>query len=412
MNTLRFLHTSDWHLGRSFAGVDRSTDFASFLTWLLGVIDAKNIDVLLVAGDIFDTTMPSTEAQRLYYDFLRRLANTHLKACVITAGNHDSQRFLSAPKGLLQAFRVYIAGDEIKDEAIVLKDDEGIPYAGIAAVPWLREGMLFRTAENLSDPDRSQRWKSGIQSRYQAVRKELEDLLGPKKVPMVAMGHLFVTNQDTPNSDVYVGSLRNVPSSVFGSWDYIALGHIHTPMQLKDTSVPTYYCGSPLRLDFGDKSIKQVIVGEFDGTKLASIEKLAVPQPRDLLRIESDTIEGLTENIQVTAQNHLEAIVECVLTGSCIHRQELLDAVETAIKGTSLHVAAIRLVLPEKTHSEGTAEQDQKTAKDPANKEAIFQALLDEKKVPEADKPLLLSTLKDVFADVTVNRQQEESPTA
>lgn len=92
---VRIFHTSDWHLGRQTADVDRTEDFRSFLTWLLGQISERRPDVLLIAGDIFDTTMPSSDAQRLYYDFLTKASQTALRAVVVTAGNHDSLRFFA-----------------------------------------------------------------------------------------------------------------------------------------------------------------------------------------------------------------------------------------------------------------------------------------------------------------------------
>ena len=131
---IRILHTSDWHLGRTLADVDRSADFASFLDWLVGILVERRPDVLLVAGDVFDTTMPSTAAQRLYYDFLRKASETSVKAVVITAGNHDSARFLGAARPLLEGCRVFVAGDDPEEQAFVVEDESGMPILGVAAV--------------------------------------------------------------------------------------------------------------------------------------------------------------------------------------------------------------------------------------------------------------------------------------
>lgn len=408
MTAFRFLHTSDWHLGRTFSGIDRNSDFQSFLAWLLQIIEEKAIDVLLVAGDIFDTTMPSTDAQRLYYDFLRRISDTHLKACVITAGNHDSQRFLSAPKDLLAAFRIYIAGDAVKDEAIVLRDTDGKAYAAIAAVPWLKEGLLFQTEENLADEERGKRWEKGVAARYAAVHKALREELGTAQVPMIAMGHLFVTNKATPNADLYVGSLRNIPASAFGAWDYIALGHIHTPLHLSDAPSPTYYCGSPLKLDFGDNSPKQVLIGTFAENQLKEIEKIPVPQPRALLQLQAASIEELTKKISQAALEHPSAIVECILTGHADQRQTLLDAVEKAVKNTSLNVAAIRLCPTETIPAEANIVQENRAVKD-LEKEQIFHALLQKNGVPAEEQPKLFNALLDVYEETSIDQAQEES---
>ena len=138
--SIRVLHTSDWHLGKTLADVDRTSDYRAFLNWLIGIIEVRSIDVLLVAGDIFDTTMPSADAQRLYYSFLTEAAKTNLRQIVITAGNHDSQRFLRAPRELLSVVRTFVAGSTAEKEVCVIRDKDGAPLLGIAAVPYLSEG--------------------------------------------------------------------------------------------------------------------------------------------------------------------------------------------------------------------------------------------------------------------------------
>ena len=132
---IRILHTADWHLGKRLADTDRTEDFRQFLDWLLELIEAQRIDVLLLSGDVFDTTMPATDAQRLYYEFLSRAARSRLFKTIITAGNHDSQRFLSAPKALLGVMNCVIAGETPDEEALIVHDRSGRPVLGVAAVP-------------------------------------------------------------------------------------------------------------------------------------------------------------------------------------------------------------------------------------------------------------------------------------
>nr|NJM04751.1 exonuclease subunit SbcD [Desulfobacula sp.] len=92
---MKFLHTSDWHIGRSLYGRKRYDEFSAFLDWLAGFIEARGMDALLVAGDIFDTGTPSNRAQELYYGFLRRVSASCCRHVVIIAGNHDSPSFLN-----------------------------------------------------------------------------------------------------------------------------------------------------------------------------------------------------------------------------------------------------------------------------------------------------------------------------
>ena len=107
---LTVLHTSDWHLGRRLYGKPRYTEFRAFLAWLLQAIREQAVDVLVVAGDVFDTTAPSNQAQNLYYDFLSQVCQTCCRHVIIVAGNHDSPSFLEAPKQLLKSFNIHIIG--------------------------------------------------------------------------------------------------------------------------------------------------------------------------------------------------------------------------------------------------------------------------------------------------------------
>ncbi len=100
---MKLLHTSDWHLGRSLYDKKRYDEFEAFLNWLILFIADNKIDLLLVAGDIFDSSTPSNRAQELYYRFLGQIKDTGCRHVVITGGNHDSPTFLDAPKNLLGA---------------------------------------------------------------------------------------------------------------------------------------------------------------------------------------------------------------------------------------------------------------------------------------------------------------------
>ena len=253
---MRIFHSADWHIGKGLGNIDRTDDFRVFFKDLLAMIAERQPDVLLISGDVFDTSMPANSAQRLYYDFMRSLEGTSVRATIVTAGNHDSQRFLEAPRALLETPRCYVAGDTVESQTFVLRDDDGAPYLAVAAVPYLREGDVRRGTMDDTDADRAQRFEAGVRAHYDAVHSLLMDELKGARVPLVAMGHLFVTGSKMkPNSDpvesdgsVYVGTLRNVTADAFGdTWDYVALGHIHHGQEVK-AKVPMRYSGSPVAL--------------------------------------------------------------------------------------------------------------------------------------------------------------------
>ncbi len=134
---MRFLHTSDWHIGKTLYGQRRYDEFAAFLDWLVQIVERERIDALLVPGDIFDTTTPSNRSMSLYYSFLSRISSSSCRHVVITAGNHDSPTFLDAPKELLRSMAIHVVGSvppTISDEVIILNDLQGEPEAIICAV--------------------------------------------------------------------------------------------------------------------------------------------------------------------------------------------------------------------------------------------------------------------------------------
>ncbi|MDU9047807.1 MAG: exonuclease subunit SbcD [Candidatus Electrothrix sp. Rat3] len=131
--SLRILHTSDWHIGRTLYGRRRYDEFAAFFNWLYDTIVEQQVDILLVAGDVFHTTTPSNRAQQLYYDFLCRVAASSCRHLVVTAGNHDSPTFLSAPRELLRALNIHVLAalpSSPVEEVLVLKNQAGDYLSG------------------------------------------------------------------------------------------------------------------------------------------------------------------------------------------------------------------------------------------------------------------------------------------
>ena len=137
---MRLLHTSDWHLGRTLCGERRDATFKAFLDWLLELIDARAIDTLLIAGDIFDSAMPPISAQNQYYEFLAALrTRTACRNVIIVSGNHDSALFLDAPGALLNALNIRVIGraaENPEDSVVAVTDSKGATEAVVCAVPF------------------------------------------------------------------------------------------------------------------------------------------------------------------------------------------------------------------------------------------------------------------------------------
>ena len=139
---MKIIHTADWPIGQRLHERSRLDEHEQFLDWLLNTIQEHNVELLLVSGDIFDTSLPSAEATNLYYRFLYRLFDETDAYAVITAGNHDSARHLEAPREFLEMGRIYVVGlaDEPAKCVVTLPRDN--PRVAVAAVPFLSESDL------------------------------------------------------------------------------------------------------------------------------------------------------------------------------------------------------------------------------------------------------------------------------
>ena len=185
---MRVLHTSDWHLGRSLFGQKRYEEFSAFLDWLARTLQEKEVDVLVVSGDIFDSGTPSNRAQRLYYDFLRQVYLSSCRHVVITAGNHDSPSMLGASREILQVLDVHVVGNLPEDpaeEIKVLRDAQGKVALIVCAVPFLRDADMRLVEEGESSGDKENKMQEAIRRHYAQVLEEaaaLRDRLAPDSV--------------------------------------------------------------------------------------------------------------------------------------------------------------------------------------------------------------------------------------
>lgn len=431
---LRVLHTSDWHLGRELAETDRTADFRAMLDWLLGVIRERGIDVLLVAGDVFDTPMPPSSAQKLYFDFLAEAAETDLLGVVVAAGNHDSQRFLSAPSELLAAVRCAVSSETAEGEAAVVRDADGRAVLGVAAVPYLREGDVRGSSAEMDEADRARLWEAGVAARYADVRDRLRLALQdePAMPPLVAMGHLFVTGArpsagllrrspaaaiaaiaaaDAPDSggaagssafdpSHYVGSLRNVGAQVFGSgWAYAALGHIHEAQAVKapGAGYEVRYSGAPLALDFTHEHYRhQVVLAEIAPDGRTALEAIDVPQPR-LVKTLRGGLDALLAGIAEAGRASPGAIVACVAERAvaAANRRVLVKALDDAARQAKV------ILGPVVAASQGAAREEQAPLKrlDDITPLEVFEDVLGAAEAAQAGDPQRRARLLALFAE-------------
>jgi exonuclease SbcD len=400
MAGMKILHTSDWHLGRSLYGRKRYSEFAAFLDWLADCIRQQEIDVLLVAGDIFDTATPSNKAQQLYYRFLCTVAGSCCRHIVVIGGNHDSPSFLNAPRELLRTLNVHVVGaitDDFNDEIVVLQDSSNEPEAVVCAVPYLRDRDIRTAAAGETIAEKGEKLAEGIRSHYRevcALAEQQRRKLG--NIPLLAMGHLFTSGSRTVEDDgvreLYVGSLAHVGADGFPDCiDYLALGHLHVPQRV-GSSDHIRYCGSPIAMGFGEANQrKRVIQIEFTGTQPA-VEEIFVPCFQPLVRL-SGSLQDIVEGIGELKNEQSNSWLEIEYTGAEIVGN-LREQIEEALLESDMEVRRIKnRRMVERVIN--TINQDETL--DDLNEQDVFDRCLDTFEVPDGEREELTRSYNEIL---------------
>jgi DNA repair protein SbcD/Mre11 len=406
---MKILHTSDWHMGRTLYGRKRYEEFENFLTWLAESIQKNEIDALLVAGDVFDTSAPSNRAQELYYRFLCRVAASSCRHVVVIAGNHDSPSFLNAPRELLKALDVHVVGsssESLEDEVLVLRSELNAPELIVCAVPYLRDRDIRVAEAGESVEDKERKLLAGIRSHYAEVASFAEqkrEELGVD-IPIVAMGHLFTAGGQTVDGDgvreLYVGSLAHVTAGIFpASFDYLALGHLHVPQKVNGLET-IRYSGSPLPMGFGEakqqKSVCLVVFNHEKGQgKPPSVQLIDVPVFQKLERVKGDW-ESISSRMLELSATDFQGWVEVIYEGEEVIG-DLRERLETAVSGTGVEILRIknnRII----DHVLGQIHEEETL--DDLDVNDVFERCLAVHEVPEDQRPELLRAYQETVSSL------------
>jgi exonuclease SbcD len=287
---MRILHTSDWHLGKRLFKLDRSPEHELFLNWLLGTLVEEKIDVLLIAGDIFDTPTPPHQSLEIFYNFLHRVSVETQTETMIIAGNHDSGLLLEAPSKILSPHRVKVWGklsDKPEDHWIKIKNIE------LCALPFFRSYELLPQGEG-----------DAIEALKKYLTKE-------RSLPQVLMLHHLAGVFEAAGSEqvISLSGVDSIPAELLKTFDYVALGHIHKPQKIGSQS---FYSGSPIPLRFSETAKKSVvIIDEKDGALSTHLKP--IPIFRDLFILKTD-LAGHRKKINDLKQtSELKPMVEIQL---------------------------------------------------------------------------------------------------
>ncbi|WP_421327879.1 exonuclease SbcCD subunit D C-terminal domain-containing protein [Aeromonas veronii] len=300
---MKILHTADWHLGHQLHGHDRRFEHDAFLDWLSDTLKAREIDALLVAGDLFDTANPPASAWQQLYRFLARLrAEMPRLNMVLIGGNHDSPSKLDAPHELLRAFDLHLVGSISRDSEgkletdrllVPLQDREGNIAAWCAAVPFLRSSDL--RVEQLAEGQ--DRLIEGVRQVYAEVLAEGRARCG-EDLPLIAMGHAYLAAgqlSELSERRVLGGNQHALPAELFAGADYTALGHLHLA---QSPATGVHYSGSPLPLSLAEANYNhQVLEVTFAEDKLTGLERIPVPRAVEMIRLPQSTLDDALKAI-------------------------------------------------------------------------------------------------------------------
>ncbi|MFE3824777.1 exonuclease SbcCD subunit D [Streptomyces sp. NPDC059092] len=299
---MRILHTSDWHLGRSFHRVSLLDAQAAFLDHLVATVRTHDVDAVLVAGDVYDRAVPPLAAVELFDRALHRLAEAGVPTVMIS-GNHDSARRLGVGAGLIERAGIHLRTDPAGCATPVLLADAhgevafyGLPYLEPALV---REEFKASKAGH----------EAVLGAAMERVRADLA--ARPSGTRSVVLAHAFVVGGAPSDSerDITVGGVAAVPAGVFDGVDYVALGHLHGSQTLTER---VRYAGSPLAYSFSEathrKTMWLVDLGPEGGIEARRID---CPVPRALARIRG-TLDALLDDPAL--DRHEESWVEATLT--------------------------------------------------------------------------------------------------
>ena len=289
---MRFLHTGDWHIGKTLRARARLDEFEAALDEVARIALEARVDAVLVAGDIFDSPAPPPEAERLVYDFLARLLPERI-ACVLIAGNHDHPRKLGALARLLEGLRIHVRSEvrpPSQGGVVTVPSRDGGEEARVAVLPFVPERKVVDACQ-VMQPE--YHW-------YEAYARRIEQILGhltagftPHTVNLL-LAHVLVDGARVGTGErplhlgeIYGVNAQQIPANV----QYVGLGHLHRPQEIVAPS-RTFYSGSLIELDFGEREqAKSVVLVDAKPGRPADVEFARLRAGRRLRDVEGTLAE-------------------------------------------------------------------------------------------------------------------------
>ncbi|EON78789.1 Exonuclease SbcD [Lunatimonas lonarensis] len=343
---LKILHTADWHLGKRLQEYSRIEEQKEVLAELVEIADTENVDLVLLAGDVYDTFNPTHEAVDLFYKTLRKLSQAGKRPVIVISGNHDSTQFIEAPDPLARQLGIifYSRYDTIvppggltedisvsrSDPGFIELSGKGLPVpVRIILAPYANE-VLLKTY--LGEGDREASFREILGSKWKNIAESYCDDSGIN----LFLGHFFFMQEGSkaepePESErpiLHVGGTQALfAESIPPQIQYAALGHLHRYHSVSDIPCPLVYASSPLSYSFSEADQKkQVVVVEAEPGKTVSYRPIPLSKGRPLYRKTFDRLEKAIDWLQAHPHCYVELTFAADHAIDAATRKALLSA--------------------------------------------------------------------------------------
>jgi exonuclease SbcD len=354
---MKILHTSDWHLGKYLENRERLPEQAEALEEICRLVEARHIELVLIAGDIFDTFVPAAAAEELFYNTVERLSAQGNRAVVIIAGNHDSPERLCAAKLLAERTGIVLLGMPASEATITSGNNIGVQvvqsgpgwleliipgvaeHAVIITLPYPSEARL----EEVLTPSLDE---TALREAYAAkVGRIFTELAGHYREDTVnlAVSHLFIAGGEASDSErpIQLGGAPTVEAERLPEQaQYIALGHLHKPQKAIGAKVPAFYSGSLLPYSFSETGYrKAVYLVEVQPGQAATVEKVELTKGKPLVRWEVN--HGVAELLEwCRSDKDRDAWIDVAVTVENPLSQEEISAIRN-LRETIINIRPI-----------------------------------------------------------------------
>ena len=388
---MKILHTADWHLGVSLGAEKRFEEFDRLLSHFCSLIREEGIEAVIIAGDVFDSHMPSNRAAEQYYRFLIHAGLAGAREIIVTGGNHDSAAYLEATKEVLKYISVHVfasASADCKDMVLELKDKNGKLAALVGAVPYLHERDLVLVEGGQNIAEREAALRSAVLDYYHRMAETLNSI--DTSVPHIVTGHLFATD-DKKKNDSWTGTLMSISADEFpASIDYLALGHLHDSHTLKTANQTCIrYPGAPVNVSFRELGAAKSLT-VIDTDDIRNIREIALPSFQDMRIIRGSTAEISAELIALKAEDHS---IWCSVENTGEYEPGLSENLNEIVKDSKVRILsctscatnpAVLQRLPEERHLADLAPVE------------VFKLMLNESKITGDTAEQLLAAFNEI----------------